>query len=94
MVTCSDDIFLCGGDIYIMDVTERHFLAKPRRRKDTEVSFCGLFLFRFFSTVILTRVEMVHTIGHPTNYILAPPPCRKPCAMITWSTFRIHLTGK
>ena len=46
MVTCSDDIYIYIMRSYLhhLDVTERQFLAKPRRRKGTQVCL-------FFSVV-------------------------------------------
>ena len=41
MVTCSDDTYIFSMRSYLhhLDVTERQYLAKPRRRKGTEAFF-------------------------------------------------------
>ena len=40
------------------------------------------FVFCFFLTVVLNKDENdPNNTSCPTDYTLAPPPCRKPCAM-------------
>ena len=58
------------------------------------LSFFLFFVFCFFLTVVCEQGlkgypphTTLITTGHPTNYILAPPPCRKSWAMTIWSKF-------
>ena len=52
MVTCCDYIYILCGDTYIMNVTERHFLAKPEHRKDKD--YRHYFCFCFFLCVFFS----------------------------------------
>ena len=81
--------FLCG-DIYILGTSRNgNFWRSPsvaRKRTISTVFFC---VVCFFFTVVCaqglkcyTPHATLITIGHPTNYILDPPPCRKSWAMI------------
>ena len=82
MVTCSDYIFFIRSYLH-RNVTERKFLAKSERRKDKDHQqcfFCLLF-FVFFHGRFEQDQNDPNNTSYLTGYTLAPPPCRKPCAM-------------
>ena len=105
---CSDDIYMyiyiMRWYLHNRNVTERQFWRSPsvaRTRTISNVFVFWFFVFCFFFTVVCEEGLKWYTphatlipAGHPTNYILAPPACRKSWALIIWRKFWIHLTGK
>ena len=86
------------GDIYIIGTSRNGNVWRSpsvaRTRTMSNVFVFWLLCFFFFFTVVweqglkwYTPHATLITINYPTNYILAPPPCKKSWAMIIWSKF-------